>query len=172
MDSDLSHKSVTQNHSEQVKNTIRRNGTYHYRRRIPSDLVKAAAFGHKKGGKTPQDTINRSLRTKDPQVARRRMAIEDAKAEEEFESLRQEMMHSENEKFLRRRNPSENDRRKFSSLSAPERRDFIFCLFIELERKPRSINGVAQEDRQETLERLGDDLTALEGNNPNFMPVD
>lgn len=171
MDSDLSHKSVTQNHSEQVKNTIRRNGTYHYRRRIPSDLVKAAAFGYKKNGKTPQDTINCSLRTKDPQVARRRMAIEDTKAEEEFEALRQEMMRSENEEFLRRRNPPENNRRKFSSLSAPERRDFIFCLFIELERKRRPINGVDQGDRQETIEGLGEDLAALEGNNPVLMPI-
>lgn len=75
--------------------------------------MKAAAFGHKKGSKNPQDTINCSLRTKDPQVARRRMAIEDAKAEEEFESLRQKMMNSENEEFLRRRNiPHTNEIRE------------------------------------------------------------
>lgn len=176
MDSKLGHKRGTQNHSDQVKNTIRRNGTYYYRRRIPGDLIRAAAFGFKNNTSTPQDTIRYSLHTKDPKEARRRMAIEDAKSEEEFERIRQQMQVEENEEFIRRRNSKANKTRKLSSISAPERRDIIFCLFVRLEQNTRESQGrdpkqLTADKRQETLENLGTDLAALEGNNPELMPV-
>ena len=86
----MGHNCETQTHSDDMPNTIRRDGTYYYNRRIPSDLVEVAAFGLKKGGK-PQDFIKYSLRTKDPRVARRRVSTEDAKAEQDFEAKRQEL---------------------------------------------------------------------------------
>ncbi len=86
----MGHNRETQTHSDDMPNTIRRNGTYYCNRRIPNGVVEVAAFGLKKGGK-PQDFIKYSLRTKDPREARRRVSTEDAKAEQDFEEKRQEL---------------------------------------------------------------------------------
>jgi hypothetical protein len=61
---------------------VRRNGIYHYRRRIPADL--SAHYG-------TQEVIKRSLRTTDPKVAYQRVKVEDLKQEQEFAEVRRKL---------------------------------------------------------------------------------
>ena len=57
MKREMQYKHAIHNDSTKVHNTIKRNGIYQYQRRIPSDLVKVAAFGYKKIVKLPYSIL-------------------------------------------------------------------------------------------------------------------
>lgn len=75
------------------------------------------------------------------------------------------------ERVMKKHSQLDSDRRKLTSLSAPERRDYIFCLFIELEGNRKLISGMTPEEREEAIELLEEDVAELEGSNLNLMPV-
>lgn len=171
----MGHKNETQTHSEDVPNTIRRNGTYYYRRRIPSDLVAAHAFGETKTGK-PRKFLKYSLKTKDPRTARRMVAQADLRAEEQFEEKRQEIEASQPAEFIRRRNRVGHRTVPLASLSEVERQDLIFREFITLQRQSQEQARRAGESehitRSEWLEEAKNDLSALSGDSKKFEPID
>ena len=171
----MGHNRETQTHSDDVPNTIRRNGTYYYNRRIPSDLVEVAAFGLKKGGK-PQDFIKYSLRTKDPRKARRRVSTEDAKAEQDFEEKRQELAAEGRKGFDRTTNSEKEPKRRLASLSGPERRDLILELFVTMERQARASKhrelAETAPDRNEAIKTSSADLAVFEGSTRAHRPED
>ena len=94
-----------------------------------------AAFGYKKNSKTPIQYFRYSLGTRDVREARRLVALEDVESELKFERKRQELNTVKETEFIHRINSPEGRKRKFSSLSAPERKDLIFRHFIGLEEK-------------------------------------
>lgn len=159
----MGHKHETQTHSNDVPNTLRRNGTYYYRRRIPSDLVAVEAFGKTQAGK-PVEFLKYSLKTKNPREARRRVAIEDFKAEELFEAKRQELKLT----FAANSKLGEGVKRMpLALLSDVERRDLVFRHFIHLERKSRDyFKGyweLGAAERQEVLMTANTDYDHLCG---------
>jgi len=174
-ESEMGHNRETQAHSDDVPNTIRRNGTYYYNRRIPSDLVEVAAFGLKKGGK-PQDFIKHSLRTKDPREARRRVSTEDAKAEQDFEEKRQSLAAEGRKGFDRTKNSEKESKRRLASLSGPERRDLILALFVTMERQARASKhrelAERAPDRNEAIKTSSADLAVFEGSTRAHRPED
>ena len=129
----MQYNHAIQNQSNKVNNTIKRNGIYQYQRRIPSDLVKVAAFGYKRNSTKPLEYFRYSLGTRDAREARRLVAFEDVESELKFERKRQELDLSQKDQFIRRIKTVDDKKRKFSSLSAVERRGLIFRHFIKLE---------------------------------------
>ena len=152
----MEHTSETQNHSEDVPNTIRRGAKYYYKRRIPTPLVRAEAFGLKKSGK-PIDFLCYSLKTSDARIARRMAAFEDAESERKFLSKEQELAAGGNAQFAK---SSHAIGRKLSALKEPEMRDLIIQHFVAMERERDrpALSELDGGERDEVAQTISEDL--------------
>ena len=152
----MGHNSETQNHSDDVPNTIRRGAIYYFKRRIPTHLVRAEAFGLKKSGK-PVEFLRCSLKTSDPRVARRRAALENAEAEKKFLSKEQELAAGGNAQFAK---SSAAITRKLSALTEPEMRDLIIQHFVAMERERDrlALSELDSGERNEVAQTIAEDL--------------
>ncbi len=172
MKDDLTPKTVTQTKSDKVQYTIRRDGTYYFKKRIPTDLVEAVAFGLNKAG-NPKEVFIYSLHTKDPKEARRIVATENFKIENEIALKRQELEGVKEDKIIRRINSDSKPTRKFSSLSAPERRNIILNHFLELENKANEwrFDSLEEVEKEEAKDNIKENLGIIQGS-PSYEQMD
>lgn len=141
---------------------FKRDGKYYYRRRIPSDLVQAGAYGKAKD-------IKKSLKTGDLAVANhlaRSLALE---IDNEFELKRRKLgLRTVIAKFAT--GDGSGPRRRLSDLSSIERRDFIIRQFIASERDESSSRCIESDlqEREAKLLVAREDLAGLETPVPPF----
>lgn len=169
--SKLRHKRVTQMPSNSVPRTnliYTRGGIFYFRRRIPTDLIKANAYGGTL-------EIRESLGTSDKRKAESLAHLKALELLEEWEQKRRELRGKGVHGFDRRSN-SPTATRQLSTLTPLERRAFIHGLFIRLEkcaleggtRDPASL----QEDvKGDLIENTKIDLAVMLGSS-SYAPLD
>ncbi|MEI6715154.1 MAG: site-specific integrase [Verrucomicrobiota bacterium] len=162
----LGHNSGAQPHSTPIpkhSDIQKRGSVYYYRKRIPTDLVRAGCYGKK-------EEIKKSLNTSDLTTAKRLALTVAIEVDEDFESKRKELN--------RTTPPTANDRnppakRKLVDLSEIERRDFIIRAFITSE-KEQTTYRVFESDpeiREQMLDTVREDLAVTQGSS-SYAPVD
>jgi len=168
--SKVCHKTVPQKPPTSVPRTnllYTRGTKYYFRRRIPTDLVNAKAYGD-------VIEIRESLGTSDRREAERLAHFRALELLDEWARKRNELRVKGVRGFVRRSN--EGVLRPLSSLTPLERRAFIHDLFIRLEnaaleggvRDPASLEDRVVTDLIETTKT---DLAVMTSNS-HFAPID
>ncbi|MEN8693279.1 MAG: site-specific integrase [Akkermansiaceae bacterium] len=158
---------------------LRRNGTYYFRKRIPKDVIDLAPFGKDRNGK-PKADHKFSLKTKDPQVAKRLAANEIQKFEERIAEARGNPPLSNTLRppskptlpIKRREKPP-----GLQPLGNFDHKSYIDRLFIELEERAvqngsRGPFSLSSQDREELLRTYETDLRITEGLASEYEPPD
>jgi len=142
VESEVGHNRETQTDSDDVPNTIKRNGVYYFKRRIPADIVKAKIYGQQK-------EVKESLKTKDRREASLAASRVNAVYEEQWDKDRKALKRPQSASDLRIvRRTKLQSMRQLSSFSPRERKGLIIAHFINLERQALT--------EKETLKATGD----------------
>jgi integrase len=139
-----------------------------YRKRIPSDLVKAGCYGKAKD-------IKRSLKTGDLTTANRLAMSVALEVDLDFEAKRREIGLASG--FAKSAKPGEAPaKRRLSDMTDIQRRDFVIRHFIASEQREVQSKVRKSESDKDILqlkqETAWTDLNVLEGKSPNFAPID
>lgn len=170
-DQKMRHNGVTQTLPTSVPRTnliYQRGPTFYFRRRIPTDLVRARVYGETL-------EIRESLGTSNKREAERLAGFRALELLEEWEQKRKELRANGVSGFDRR-SKGATGTRSLSSLTALERRSFIHGLFIRLENAAlqggvRNAAAIQDDVKEEWIENIKTDLAVMTGNS-NFAPLD
>lgn len=169
--SKLRHKAVPQTPPNSVPRTnlIYTRGTkFYFRRRIPTDLVNAKAYG-------AVIEIRESLGTSDKREAERLAHFRALELLDEWERKRRELRAKADSGFDRRSNGVAT-KRPLSSLTPLERRAFIYEMFIRLEKSAlesglRDPDSLPDHIVTDLLENTKTDLAVMMGSS-SYAPLD
>jgi uncharacterized protein YerC len=169
--SKVCHKPVPQTPPTSVPRTnltYTRGATFWFRRRIPTDLVRAKAYGE-------VIEIRESLGTSDKREAERLAHYRALELLDEWERKRKELRAQGASGFVRRSNGVAATR-PLSSLTPLERRAFIHGIFIRLEKAAlngglRDPDALQDSVKAEWIENTKVDLAVMRGHS-NYAPLD